>query len=449
MTLSSPLKPRKTVGEGREGGEDSRTVITAASTLASTAIGTVSPDGRSGNGVSPAIGSPPQQLSPNLAAALAPLTAAETAVAGSAGVANAWYFSGAVAGSPAKASARSQYSTVSSRSPLEIAGTGVKPKKQAPQRLVAPVPTALPEYLGPNKLIQQLHAKKLKEAGVVVTAEQKPAEEAPVRVFDESAAVPLEAITQVSKPRPSQTLPIKKGQGVGFWEREGNIAIGMDDDEESEGSGDSSSDSENNDEAKVDDDRRGDFDGLEDTRRGSNASELETEAMEDHGEGRYAPYGDDQQSEGLNDDGLSDDDEVMGVREAGGPKSRASRWGLNLPGQLGTMVPKMAFGRILPWKGSSEDEGSEAGDGWSVQSSDDEDTEKPPFPHAEKLWFYDPDEWHKLQMRGKVSRVLCCNRCFKTTPGFVNRFWERYDTRQQRAAVRSEEVERTWRVCSL
>lgn len=52
--------------------------------------------------------------------------------------------------------------------------------------------------------------------------------------------IPMEALTNVYKPRVSQTLPIRKGEGLAFWEREGTLAFMMGDDSDDEGEGTSS-----------------------------------------------------------------------------------------------------------------------------------------------------------------------------------------------------------------
>lgn len=55
----------------------------------------------------------------------------------------------------------------------------LKPKKIVPVRLMPPMPTQLPDYLGPNKYIQELHLKKLKEAGIAPPPVDTPAEPEP------------------------------------------------------------------------------------------------------------------------------------------------------------------------------------------------------------------------------------------------------------------------------
>ena len=80
-----------------------------------------------------------------------------------------------------KLSTRAQFPEAgSSKSPLNVAGTGVKPSKPRPLRHVAPVPTALPDYLGPNKYAQALHEKTLAAAGIVVVDVPPPVAVTPV-----------------------------------------------------------------------------------------------------------------------------------------------------------------------------------------------------------------------------------------------------------------------------
>ena len=295
----------------------------------------------------------------------------------------------------------------------------------------------------------------------------------------------------MSRPRPSQTLPIKKGEGVSFWQREGTLAIGF---KESSSEEESSSDgSASGDEYNANDD--GDFDGIDGggSRTGrsrmkssrsrkssklgtarSKRSELGEAFKGEDGELYYVDYsgGDGSEDErnfdvispggvmNENDDGERKNGDVyedeLPVRTAGRPGTRSSRWreqfgqGIETLKSLKSMVPNVPsipLGKLMPWRADSDD-AENADDGWSVES-DDSETKKlgPPFPGAERFWFYDnAEDWHAQSTRGKISRVLCCKRCFPTTPAIVERFWARWDTRHLRAEAKSEERQKIWRV---
>ena len=60
---------------------------------------------------------------------------------------------------------------------FESSLSGLRPSKPTPVRSVAPLPTRLPAFLGPNKYAQALHEKTLAAAGLVAVApEPRPAE---------------------------------------------------------------------------------------------------------------------------------------------------------------------------------------------------------------------------------------------------------------------------------